>query len=190
VAAAPAVFATNNTAASRASLPTKKQPASTSSAAAHLQYSAEVAAKAEADRAAAEAAPAAELYLGEPLTAADHAELLATNAAVRAQGDRPALLGGIVHHLPETLRLDPLTSKKAQAIAWLQRPNGVLRSSLMSALGWQKHTIAGFMAGAVRKAGFAVASYKCGEDRMYRIVGGGARSTEAQGRNRCRALRH
>ena len=55
----------------------------------------------------------------------------------------------------------------------------MLRSSLMSALGWQRHTVRGFIAGAVRKAGFAVDSYKCGEDRMYRIVGGGPRSTEA-----------
>jgi hypothetical protein len=84
-----------------------------------------------------------------------------------------------MHHLTEHLRVDPGTSKKAQVIEWLKRPNGVLRSSLMLALGWQCRTVRGFMAGAVKKAGFAVASYKCGEDRMYRIVGGGPRSTEA-----------
>jgi Protein of unknown function (DUF3489) len=50
----------------------------------------------------------------------------------------------------------------------------VLRSSIQLALGWQAHTVRGFMAGAVRKAGFTVDSYKCGEDRMYRIVGGAA----------------
>jgi hypothetical protein len=47
----------------------------------------------------------------------------------------------------------------------------------MSALGWQRHTVRGFMAGAVKKAGFAVVSHKAGEDRLYQIVGGGPKST-------------
>jgi hypothetical protein len=116
-------------------------PASTSSSGssawAHIQYSAEVAAaKAAADRAA-------------------------------APYEKPELLGGAMHHLTERLRLDPGTSKKIQVIEWLQRPNGVLRSSLMR----------GFIAGAVKKLGYTVASYRCGDDRSYRISGGGPRST-------------
>jgi hypothetical protein len=71
-------------------------------------------------------------------------------------------------------RLDSGSSKQSQAIIWLQRPDGVLRSSLMRALGWQNHSVRGFIAGAVKKLGYRVESRKAGAaDRVYRIVGGG-----------------
>ncbi len=37
-------------------------------------------------------------------------------------------------------------------------------------MGWQKHTVRGFMAGATKKAGYAVESFKPeGGERTYRI---------------------
>jgi hypothetical protein len=38
----------------------------------------------------------------------------------------------------------------------------------MEKMGWQRHTVRGFMAGAMRKAGYQVESFKPGE-RTYRI---------------------
>ena len=40
----------------------------------------------------------------------------------------------------------------------------------MLKMGWQKHTVRGFMAGAMKKAGYAVESFKPeGGERTYRI---------------------
>jgi hypothetical protein len=40
----------------------------------------------------------------------------------------------------------------------------------MKTMGWQKHTVRGFMAGAMKKAGFTVESFKPeGGERTYRI---------------------
>ena len=61
-------------------------------------------------------------------------------------------------------------SKTAQVVAMLQRKNGATISEIMEKMGWQKHTVRGFMAGAMKKAGYAVESFKPeGGERTYRI---------------------
>ncbi len=61
-------------------------------------------------------------------------------------------------------------SKTAQVVAMLQRKNGATLSEIMDKMGWQKHTVRGFMAGAMKKAGFNVESFKPeGGERTYRI---------------------
>jgi hypothetical protein len=61
-------------------------------------------------------------------------------------------------------------SKTAQVVAMLQRKNGATLSEIMEKMGWQKHTVRGFMAGAMKKAGYAVESFKPeGGERSYRI---------------------
>jgi len=61
-------------------------------------------------------------------------------------------------------------SKTAQVIALLQRPNGATLEEIMSQMGWQKHTVRGFMAGAMKKAGYSVESFKSEAGaRSYRI---------------------
>jgi hypothetical protein len=61
-------------------------------------------------------------------------------------------------------------SKTAQVVAMLQRKNGATLSEIMEKMGWQKHTVRGFMAGAMKKAGYAVESFKPeGGERTYRI---------------------
>jgi Protein of unknown function (DUF3489) len=61
-------------------------------------------------------------------------------------------------------------SKMAQVIAMLQREQGATISEIMSSMGWQRHTVRGFMAGAMKKAGYAVESFKPeGGERTYRI---------------------
>ena len=62
------------------------------------------------------------------------------------------------------------SSKTAQVVAMLQRKEGATLSEIMSSMGWQRHTVRGFMAGAMKKAGFTVESFKPeGGERTYRI---------------------
>jgi Protein of unknown function (DUF3489) len=61
-------------------------------------------------------------------------------------------------------------SKTAQVVALLQRKNGATISEIMEKMGWQKHTVRGFMAGAMKKAGYTVESFKSDKgERTYRI---------------------
>ena len=61
-------------------------------------------------------------------------------------------------------------SKTAQVMAMIQRKNGATLSEIMEKMGWQKHTVRGFMAGAMKKAGYTVESFKPdGGERTYRI---------------------
>jgi hypothetical protein len=61
-------------------------------------------------------------------------------------------------------------SKTAQVVAMLQREGGATLAEIMSTMAWQKHTVRGFMAGAMKKAGYTVESFKPeGGERTYRI---------------------
>lgn len=61
-------------------------------------------------------------------------------------------------------------SKTAQVVAMLQRKDGATITEIMDKMGWQKHTVRGFMAGAMKKAGYTVESFKPeGGERSYRI---------------------
>ena len=61
-------------------------------------------------------------------------------------------------------------SKTAQVVAMLQRKNGATLVEIMDKMGWQRHTVRGFMAGAMKKAGYTVESFKPeGGERTYRI---------------------
>jgi hypothetical protein len=61
-------------------------------------------------------------------------------------------------------------SKTASVIALLKRPNGTTLEEIMDKMGWQKHTVRGFMAGAMKKAGHTVESFKSEKgERTYRI---------------------
>jgi hypothetical protein len=61
-------------------------------------------------------------------------------------------------------------SKAAQVVALLQRKNGATLAEIMEKMDWQKHTVRGFMAGAMKKAGYTVESFKLeGGERTYRI---------------------
>ena len=61
-------------------------------------------------------------------------------------------------------------SKTAQVVAMLQRKNGATLIEIMEKMAWQRHTVRGFMAGAMKKAGYTVESFKPeGGERSYRI---------------------
>jgi hypothetical protein len=61
-------------------------------------------------------------------------------------------------------------SKTAQVVDMLKRKNGATLEEIMETMSWQKHTVRGFMAGAMKKAGFTVESFKSDKgQRTYRI---------------------
>jgi hypothetical protein len=61
-------------------------------------------------------------------------------------------------------------SKTAQVVAILPRKNGATLAKIMYKMGWQKHSVRGFMAGAMKEAGYTVESFKPeGGERCYRI---------------------
>ena len=61
-------------------------------------------------------------------------------------------------------------SKTAQVVAMLQRKNGATLAEIMQQMSWQKHTVRGFMAGAMKKAGYNIESFKSDKgERSYRI---------------------
>jgi Protein of unknown function (DUF3489) len=61
-------------------------------------------------------------------------------------------------------------SKTAKVVAMLQRKDGATLAEIMEQMGWQKHTVRGFMAGAMKKAGYTVESFKSEKgERTYRI---------------------
>jgi hypothetical protein len=64
----------------------------------------------------------------------------------------------------------PRENKTAQVVAMLQRPQGATITEIMQKMGWLKHTVRGFMAGTMKKAGYSVESFKPeGGERSYRI---------------------
>lgn len=70
-------------------------------------------------------------------------------------------------------------SKRAEVIGMLSRPQGITIPAIMTATGWQQHSVRGFLAGVVRKKlGLVLQSEKKkGTDRVYRIVTGDAQTS-------------
>jgi len=61
-------------------------------------------------------------------------------------------------------------SKMAQAVAMLSRKNGATLNELAEKFDWKTWTVRGFIAGALKKAGFTVESFKSDKgERTYRI---------------------
>lgn len=63
-------------------------------------------------------------------------------------------------------------TKLERLIALLSQPNGATIGEMMTATGWQQHSVRGFLAGTVKKKmGLALTSSKvAGNARRYRIA--------------------
>jgi hypothetical protein len=65
----------------------------------------------------------------------------------------------------------PTTSKIVQLIELMRRPQGGTIETMMSATGWQAHSVRGAIAGTIKKKqGLEVSSEKTASGRVYRIV--------------------
>jgi hypothetical protein len=63
-------------------------------------------------------------------------------------------------------------TKQSRAIAMLRSDGGASIAALMEAMGWQQHSVRGFLAGIVRKRlGLELESSKVDGSRIYRIMG-------------------
>jgi len=61
-------------------------------------------------------------------------------------------------------------SKAATVVAMLLRKNGASLNEIAQKMGWQRHTVRGFIAGGLKKAGYVVESFKPeGGEGSYRI---------------------
>ena len=61
-------------------------------------------------------------------------------------------------------------TKTAQVVAMLQRKNGATLAEIVEKMDWQRHTVRGLMAGALKKAGYTIESFKSAKgERGYRI---------------------
>jgi hypothetical protein len=91
-------------------------------------------------------------------------------------GDRVALVDRLwlaLEALPDPQRVR--TSKQAEVIALLRRPEGATVDEVRAATGWQPHTVRGLFSGALKKKlGLAVIAAKEERGRVYRIAGAGA----------------
>jgi hypothetical protein len=64
-------------------------------------------------------------------------------------------------------------SKQSRVIAMLQSPTGATIEAMMKAMGWQSHSVRGFLAGVVRKRlKLKLGSKKVDGNRVYQIVSG------------------
>ncbi|MDU9007227.1 DUF3489 domain-containing protein [Sedimentitalea todarodis] len=124
----------------------------------------------------------ADLRKGEPLwreTGDGHGTtLVVTDAGLLAIGVEPVVvktMAAIRIHAaqpPAPKRPTPRAgTKQAMMIEMLQRPEGATMEEIVTATGWQAHTIRGAMSGALgKKLGLVVASAKEeGSARVYRI---------------------
>ena len=64
-------------------------------------------------------------------------------------------------------------TKQALVVEMLRRPEGATVDQIMDATGWQRHTVRGAFAGAIKKKlGLAIVSEKIeGRGRVYRVAG-------------------
>jgi len=125
---------------------------------------------------AAEATPVTDAGAQEPLGAPADAE--ASETAARAKKTTKAKKEPKAPKAPKPpkpAKSEESTgpregSKTARVVEMLKREGGASLEEIMQQTGWQKHTVRGFMAGAMKKAGYTVESFKSDKgERSYRI---------------------
>jgi hypothetical protein len=74
----------------------------------------------------------------------------------------------------------PRPSKQAEVIVMLRRPDGTTVAEVVSATGWQPHTVRGLFSGTLRKKlGLTLSSTQEERGRVYRIIDGDGTASAA-----------
>jgi Protein of unknown function (DUF3489) len=60
-------------------------------------------------------------------------------------------------------------SKAAQVCALLRRPEGATMGEIITATGWQPHTVRGFISPSLRKQGTKVRTFRRGSEHAYQL---------------------
>src|SRR5215213_2090352 len=100
-----------------------------------------------------------------------------TSTRSTARSARKANTGSRSAHSPPkvTKRTD---TKHARILAMLRTPAGTTIAALMTATGWQQHSVRGFLAGVVRKKlNLNLVSESTDKGRVYRIKAAESSST-------------
>jgi Protein of unknown function (DUF3489) len=87
------------------------------------------------------------------------------------QSDEPTTLAQSAGIAPQTRHVRRPGSKREQVLQLLKRPNGATLDAIVSATGWQRHTVRGFIAGTLKtKLGLEVESFKTeAGEHSYRV---------------------
>jgi len=93
-------------------------------------------------------------------------------SAKRQQTLQPARASGTRNKATPAAAPHPRQSKQAEVIALLRRPEGVTVGEIVSATGWQPHTVRGLFSGTLKKKlGLTLGSAsEEGRGRVYRIA--------------------
>jgi hypothetical protein len=71
----------------------------------------------------------------------------------------------------DTTTSEPRQTKIQEVVALLRRREGACIADIMTATGWQAHSVRGAMSGAVKKGlGLTIESKKVGGIRVYRVI--------------------
>ena len=94
-------------------------------------------------------------------------------------GPAPVAAANAAPHTADPKANKPDTrSKQSRVIAMLQSPPGATIAAMMTATGWQQHSVRGFLAGVVRKRlKLKLASKKVDGNRVYQIASGDSGKT-------------
>jgi Protein of unknown function (DUF3489) len=96
-----------------------------------------------------------------------HSETLAKTKIARAKS--------VAKRLAKPKRIPSVSTrsgtKQEAVLALLRGPQGTTIGTIMTATGWQRHSVRGFLTAVVRKKlGLTLLSEKSAEERIYRIV--------------------
>ena len=87
---------------------------------------------------------------------------------VKRSGSRPKSLA---------VSSEPRSSKQAEVITLLRRPEGATIAEVVATTGWRPHTVRGLFSGTLKKKlGLTLASERDERGRTYRVIDTGARN--------------